>query len=130
MVCGMDNSISISKELLTSLEGLGFSETVLGDRMGSIRQYRNKNGVHVREYRDKFVIHQDKVDPRVDPIGHLFRDSPETLLAFGPSLLASSRLRGASRTRYASSISFNPLIFLLAFLSFNRVLGRIKRLLF
>ncbi len=126
----MNNSISISKEVLTSLEGLGFSETVLGDRMGSIRQYRNKNGVHIREYHDKFVIHQDKVDPRVDPIGHLLKDSPETLLAFGPSLLVSKRFSGASKTRYVNPVSFNPLIFLLAFLSLNRVLGRIKRLLF
>ena len=126
----MENSISISKEVLTSLEGLGFSETVLGNRMSSIRQYRNKNGVHIREYLDKFVIHQDKVDPRVDPIGHLLKDSPETLLAFGASLLVSKRFSGASKTRSASPVSFNPLIFLLVFLSLNRVLGRIKRLLF
>lgn len=126
----MDNSISISKEVLPSLEGLGFSETILGERMGSIRQYRNKNGVHIREYPDRFVIHQDKVDPRVDPLGHVLKDSPETLLAFGTGLLVSRRLKDFSRIQSAKTISFNPLIFLLTFLSLGRIFGKIKRLLF
>lgn len=126
----MDNSISISKEVLTSLDGLGFSETVLGDPMCSTRQFRNKNGVHIREYHDRFVIHQDKADPRADPVGHLLKDSPETLLAFVPSLIISNNLRGTSGSRSANNRLFSPLIFLLVFFSLNRILGRIKRLLF
>lgn len=125
----MDDSISISKDVLASLEGHGFHETVLGDRMGSIRQYRNKNGVHVREYQEKFVIHQDRIDPTVDPIGHLLKDAPETLFAFGTTLFISSRFNKNRSISSKSPVSFNPLFFLLTFLSLNRVFRRIKKFL-
>ena len=120
--------ISISKEVLPSLEEYGFAETLLGDARGSIRQYRNSSGLHVREYRDKFVVHEDKVDPRVDPIGHLIRDSPETLFAFGGAFLLSQNKRNASSGSIGRS-SFSSLVFILSFLSLNKILGVLKRLL-
>jgi len=53
--------------------------TNLGERNGAKKQHRYGN-LHIREYDDKYVVHIDKVDPRRDPLGHLLRDSPETLL--------------------------------------------------
>ena len=47
--------------------------------MGRIKQYRYGN-LHIREYDDKFLVHTDKVDPRVNPIGHLVHDAPEVLI--------------------------------------------------
>jgi len=120
--------ISISKEVLLSLEEYGFTETLLGDAKGSVRQYRNSSGLHVREYYDKFVVHEDKVDPRVDPIGHLIRDSPETLFALGSAFLLSQAETCVSSksSRYAS---INPFVFILSFLSLSKILGLLKRLL-
>lgn len=54
-------------------------ETDLGERKGAKKQYRYGN-LHIREYDDKYVLHVDKVDPRKDPLGHLLKDSPETML--------------------------------------------------
>jgi hypothetical protein len=54
-------------------------ETNLGERRGSKKQYRYGN-LHIREYDDKYLVHMDRVDPRKNPLGHLLKDSPETLL--------------------------------------------------
>jgi hypothetical protein len=118
--------ISISKEVLQSVEELGFTETVLGDSKGSSRQYRNSTGLHVREYDDRFVVHRDEGDPRVDPIGHLMKDSPETLFALGAALAISKTM---SSERVKGKNSFSPLVFLVSFLSLNRILGFLKKLL-
>ncbi|MFQ5940442.1 MAG: hypothetical protein ACE5KA_01930 [Nitrososphaerales archaeon] len=56
-------------------------ETKLGERNGARKQYRYGK-LHIREYDDKYVVHMDKVDPRKDPMGHLLKDSPETLIGF------------------------------------------------
>lgn len=117
--------ISISKEVLPSLDDYDLTETVLGDPKGSTRQFRNSNGLHVREYDDRFEIHKDEIDPRVDPIGHLMRDSPEALFALGAALVLSNSRSGKSDGKG----SFNPLVFLLSFLSINKILGFLKRLL-
>ncbi len=53
-------------------------ETFLGQKNGAKKQYRYGN-LHIREYDDKFLIHTDKIDPRKDPLGHLFYDAPEVL---------------------------------------------------
>lgn len=116
--------ISISKDALPSIEEFGFEETILGDPKGSLKQYRNSTGLHVREYPDRFVIHRDRVDPREDPLGHLIKDSPETLLSLGGALVTSRSVSSESK-----SSSLNPLVFILAFLSLNRILRLIKRLL-
>ena len=54
-------------------------ETVLGQKNGAEKQYRYGN-LHIREYNDKFLVHTDKIDPRVNPIGHLVYDAPEVLI--------------------------------------------------
>ena len=120
--------ISISKDVLPSLEIYGFTETILGDRKGSTKQYRSSSDLHVREYHDKFVVHEDKVDPRIDPIGHLMKDSPETLIAFGAALLLSQNKRCFSSTQGKYS-SFNPMVFVLSLLTLNKLLGILKKLL-
>jgi hypothetical protein len=138
---GQSDSISISKEVLPSLDGLGFSETILGERRGSLRQYRNASGIHVREYPDRFVIHRDRVDPRSDPLGHLVKDSPETLLAFGTASLVffgagkdhskRSRDEGEKRSvKEPASLLLGPLSFLFVFFSLKTLLGRIKQMFF
>ena len=54
-------------------------ETILGQKNGAQKQYRYGN-LHIREYNDKFLVHTDKIDPRVNPIGHLVYDAPEILI--------------------------------------------------
>ena len=54
-------------------------ETILGQKNGAQKQYRYGN-LHIREYDDKFLVHTDKIDPRVNPIGHLVYDAPEVLI--------------------------------------------------
>jgi len=119
-----DNSFLISKEVLPSLEGLGFSETLLGDPDGSLRQFRNSSGIHIREYENYFEVHKDKIDPRQDPLGHLIRDSPETILAFGAASMLSNRVSDDLLSKR------DPLDFLSLFLSLNRFFRFLKKLLF
>lgn len=57
-----------------------FEETPLGEPKGEIRQYRGPYGSHVHEYKEAWVIHRDKVDPRFDPVGHLVNDAPHILV--------------------------------------------------
>jgi len=123
----MDSPISISKEVLPCLDGFGFTETVLGDPQGSLRQYRNSRGVHVREYRDRFEIHEDRIDPRTNPMGHLLVDSPETVLAFAATALLAGKRNNSDGSRF--HLTGSPFGFLLMFLSLNNILGRIKRLI-
>ncbi len=54
-------------------------ETNLGQKNGANKQYRYGN-LHIREYDDKFLVHTDKIDPRKDPLGHLFYDAPEVII--------------------------------------------------
>ena len=54
-------------------------ETILGQKNGAQKQYRYGN-LHIREYNDKFLVHTDKIDPRINPIGHLVYDAPEVLI--------------------------------------------------
>jgi hypothetical protein len=57
----------------------GAEETILGDPDGAIRQYRYGN-LHIREYKDKYIVHSDTFDPRKDPLLHLIFDAPEVLI--------------------------------------------------
>ena len=55
-----------------------FNETMLGEMFnGAGRQLRGPHGSHVHEFEDKWVIHRDKADASVDPLGHLVKDAPE-----------------------------------------------------
>ena len=59
------DEIEVPKELREfMLEGA--EETFLGQKNGADKQYRYGN-LHIREYPDKFLVHNDKVDPRKDP---------------------------------------------------------------
>ena len=70
------------KILKTSVKKLPrcFEETLLGEPKGALRQFRGPQGSHVLEYEKEWVLHRDKVDPRLDPIGHLVNDAPGVLI--------------------------------------------------
>ncbi len=68
-------------------------ETKLGQKNGAKKQYRYGK-LHIREYDDKFLVHQDKIDPRKDPLGHLLHDAPEVLVG-----LAFAALGGTKATK-------------------------------
>ncbi|NOJ26764.1 MAG: hypothetical protein DA330_01970 [Nitrososphaera sp.] len=55
-------------------------ETILGSKKNANKQYRHGN-LHIREYDSHYTVHNDKVDPRQDPIGHLLADAPEYVVA-------------------------------------------------
>ena len=66
-------------------------ETILGQKNGAFKQYRYGN-LHIREYEDKFLVHNDKVDPRKDPIGHLVYDAPEVLIGLATAVFGGSQI--------------------------------------
>ena len=85
------DEIVVPKELREfMLEGA--AETFLGQKNGAKKQYRYGN-LHIREYDDKFLIHTDKIDPRKDPLGHLFYDAPEVLAGLACAVLGGLHVR-------------------------------------
>ena len=66
-------------------------ETSLGQKNGANKQYRYGN-LHIREYPDKFLVHTDKVDPRLDPLGHLVKDAPEILIGLACAIFGGSHV--------------------------------------
>ena len=124
-----DGEIAISKDVLPDL-GDDFEETSFGDTRGASRQFRGKSGVHIREYDDRFVIHVDRVDPRKDPLGHLIRDSPETILAAGAGLYLAKKTCDAVLGSDGNKEIMNPLSFFLWFLPLNWFFRKVKYLLF
>ena len=54
-------------------------ESILGEKNRALNQYPYGN-LHITEYDDKFLVHTDKIDPRVNPLGHLVYDAPEVLI--------------------------------------------------
>lgn len=77
-----DGNILVPKMIRPIVE---FDETSLGASKGAIRQYRYRS-LHVREYHDHYSVHSDRIDPRIDPIGHLLVDAPEYLTAVAITL--------------------------------------------
>jgi len=73
-----DDEIEVPKELREFMLEEA-EETILGQKNGAQKQYRYGN-LHIREYDDKFLVHTDKIDPRVNPLGHLIHDAPEVLI--------------------------------------------------
>ena len=71
------------------------------DKKGALKQYR-KGNLHIREYKDKFTVHTDKVDPRTDPMGHLIHDAQEVLIG-----LAGAAISGAAIGSYIYKIKKN-----------------------
>ena len=66
-------------------------ETILGQKNDADKQYRYGN-LHIREYGDKFLVHNDKIDPRKDPMGHLIYDAPEVLIGMACAIFGGSQI--------------------------------------
>ncbi|HEY5735542.1 MAG TPA: hypothetical protein VIS47_03180 [Nitrosopumilus sp.] len=89
-------------------------ETFLGQKNGAQKQYRYGN-LHIREYDDKFLVHNDKIDPRKDPIGHLVYDAPEVLIGlacaiFGGSEIAKKMMNKNSKKSIVTSGLFSSIV--------------------
>jgi len=66
-------------------------ETKLGQRNGATKQFRYGK-LHIREYKDKYLVHTDKIDPREHPLGHLIYDAPEVLVGLACAALGGSKI--------------------------------------
>src|SRR6267143_5276644 len=89
-------------------------ETKLRQKNSADKQYRYGN-LHIREYRDKYVVHMDKIDPRKDPLGHLVVDAPEVLIGlasafFGGKQIASQIYKIQKNSKIAKSTLFVGLL--------------------
>jgi len=107
------DEIEVPKELREfMLEGA--EETFLGQKNGANKQYRYGN-LHIREYHDKFLVHNDKIDPRKDPLGHLVYDAPEVLIGLACAIFGGSQItkktfdRQSKRSSVTSSL-ITPII--------------------
>jgi len=58
---------------------IDYTETNLGSKKGAEKQYRYGT-LHIREYENYYSVHMDRVDPRINPIGHLLKDAPEYII--------------------------------------------------
>ncbi len=84
------DEIEVPKELREFMLD-GAEETFLGQKNGARKQYRYGN-LHIREYDDKFLVHTDKIDPRVDPVGHLVKDAPEFLVGLACGIFGGTQV--------------------------------------
>ena len=66
-------------------------ETKLGQKNGAKKQFRYGN-LHIREYDNKFLVHNDKIDPRKDPLSHLVYDSPEVLIGLTCAIVGGTAI--------------------------------------
>jgi hypothetical protein len=53
---------------------IDYEPTILGEKKGSIKQYRHGN-LHIREYDNYYSLHYDRIDPNNDPLGHVLVDA-------------------------------------------------------
>lgn len=74
---GGDGSIIVPKYVRPIID---WKETLIGSKKGAWKQFRYGN-LHIREFKDSYTVHMDKVDPAKDPLGHLLMDAPEYLVA-------------------------------------------------
>lgn len=72
-MCFIDNdgNIIVPKTVRPLIE---YEPTILGEKKGSIKQYRRGN-LHIREYDNYYSVHYDKIDPRNDLFGHILVDA-------------------------------------------------------
>jgi len=112
----------------------GAEETILGDPEGAIRQYRYGN-LHIREYKDKYIVHSDIFDPRKDPLLHLIFDAPEVLIGSAVGLYIGfdrrngMMLKSRGKDRYNNSgngIAHSVLLALLSGYAIYRIIKWIK----
>jgi hypothetical protein len=79
-----DGNIIVPKTVRPLME---YESTILGEKKGSIKQYRHGN-LHIREYDNYYSVHYDKVDPRKDPFGHVLVDASK----YFPAIMMLSAL--------------------------------------
>ncbi|MDQ6667685.1 MAG: hypothetical protein M3Y53_05590 [Thermoproteota archaeon] len=85
---------------------IDYEETFLGTKKGAKKQFRYGK-LHIREYKDCYIVHTDKVDPRKDSVGHLLIDAPEYLIATIVGLRAAKQ---AGCTVYTEKKGNNALV--------------------
>lgn len=78
-------------------------ETSLGQKNGAKKQYRYGN-LHIREYDNKFLVHVDKVDPRINPLGHLVSDAPEILIGLASAVIGGGKVASFMKKNNKNSI--------------------------
>jgi hypothetical protein len=98
-----DGNVLVPKSVRPIMD---YGETYLGDKRGADRQFRVGN-LHIREYDDYYTVHKDRIDPKVDPVGHLLVDAPEYLVSilygiyvgkqFGMDIYKKGKAGGKSR---------------------------------
>ena len=84
-------------------------ETLLGQKNGAKKQYRYGN-LHIREYDDKFLVHTDKVDPRVNPLGHLVCDAPEILIGIACGIFTGVVIGKKFSNKKSKKMSFSNIL--------------------
>ena len=103
------DEIEVPKELREfMLEGA--EETFLGQKNGAQKQYRYGN-LHIREYDDKFLVHNDRIDPRKDPIGHLIYDAPEVLIGLACAIFGGSQIAKKVMNTNSKKLTFTSGLF-------------------
>ena len=85
-------------------------ETFLGQKNGAEKQYRYGN-LHIREYDDKFLVHNDRIDPRKDPIGHLIYDAPEVLIGLACAIFGGSQIAKKVMNTNSKKLTFTSGLF-------------------
>ena len=87
-----DGSIIVPKSVRPIIE---YSQTALGSSSGALRQFR-AGKLHIREYGSHYSVHSDKIDPQIDPLGHLIVDAPEYLVGMLSGISVYSIIRESS----------------------------------
>ena len=85
-------------------------ETFLGQKNGAKKQYRYGN-LHIREYDDKFLVHNDRIDPRKDPVGHLVYDAPEVLIGLACAIFGGSQIAKKVMNTNSKKLTFTSGLF-------------------
>ena len=85
-------------------------ETFLGQKNGAEKQYRYGN-LHIREYDDKFLVHNDRIDPRKDPVGHLVYDAPEVLIGLACAIFGGSQIAKKVMNTNSKKLTFTSGLF-------------------
>ena len=98
-----EGSIIVPKSVRPIID---YEETFLGTQKGAKKQFRYGK-LHIREYKDFYIVHMDKVDPTKDPMGHLLIDAPEYLAATIAGLKAAKQ---AGCTVYTEKKGNNALV--------------------
>ena len=98
-----EDSIIVPKSVRPIID---YEETFLGTKKGAKKQFRYGK-LHIREYKDYYIVHMDKVDPTKDPMGHLLIDAPEYLAATIAGLKAAKQ---AGCTVYTEKKGNNALV--------------------